>query len=973
MNQLSPDQTLQFLAWLLALIEFILALYILVLNPQHIANRHMGALLLLIAVNSLAVGLVIGARDLAQAVFPTYLLAATSAAVGPMILLVVIALLKPEWLPGGRPTEGRGRQNTRIWRWLWLPVYALVLLPILLTFIDFGLGTRLWYAGLDATAYHGGYVSESQYWNGSLSFPIRVLNLFLVPVLTLIPLLYIALRDWRTTPSDRRLAWLLLGVLVAVIGIQIGLGSRLVAGANILITNTVLVLAFAYVAFQQMIWERRAQKGRLQFRLTALILVVAVPLLIAVVLLVSSQAGAAIEQEAENKLQATNQALASNVSVWLDFNVGALYDLVSSPDIVSMDPEQQKPVLETMADAYPHMYLVSTTDLNGINVARNDDVPPKDYSDRSWFLEAKAGSPLTFQTLVGRTSGEPALVASVPIIDASGEIVGVGMFASNLTDITQKVRTSQVGDTGFAYVVDTQNRVVAHPDPDFSHELRDLSAYPPILALREGAEGSFSFVDANGLRWLAHVDVLDSGWGVVVQQQETEMLADLRSLRQFAWLVLAAGVSVLSVLTWLTIHQAFRPIGILTVTATAIAGGELTRTAPIESSVEFGVLARAFILMTGQLRGLIGGLEQQVADRTRDLERRSRYLEASAEVGRVATSILETDELIRQVVESIREQFNLYYVGLFLVDEAYQWAVLQAGTGRAGQTMLSRGHRIKVGEGMIGWSIANAQPRVAMEADQDGVRLATPELPATRSEAALPLRSRGRVLGALTVQHTRPGAFDDESMAVLQTMTDQIAVALDNARLFTESQAALEASRRAYGELSRQAWTEILHPRADWGYRYARQTVAPVEGDWRQEMLQAEAFDQIVREEDADRPTLAIPLKVRDQVVGALSFRKDDRSETWTDEEVALLAVLTEQLGLALESARLYQDTQRRAAHERLTGEVTARLRESLDVETVLKTAAQEVRQALGLPEVVVRLISENVAQAGNGIGQHEA
>jgi GAF domain-containing protein len=315
----------------------------------------------------------------------------------------------------------------------------------------------------------------------------------------------------------------------------------------------------------------------------------------------------------------------------------------------------------------------------------------------------------------------------------------------------------------------------------------------------------------------------------------------------------------------------------------------------------------------------------------------------------------------------------LYYVGLFLVDEAYQWAVLQAGTGRAGQTMLSRGHRIKVGEGMIGWSIANAQPRVAMEADQDGVRLATPELPATRSEAALPLRSRGRVLGAFTVQHTRPGAFDDETMTVLQTMTDQVAVALDNARLFTESQAALEASKRAYGELSRQAWTEILRPRADWGYRYSHQTVAPVEGDWRQEMLQAEAFDQIVREEDADRPTLAIPLKVRDQVVGALSFRKDDRGETWTDEEVALLAMLTEQLGLALESARLYQDTQRRAAHERLTGEVTARLRESLDVETVLKTAAQEVRQALGLPEVVVRLISENVAQAGNGIGQNEA
>jgi len=286
----------------------------------------------------------------------------------------------------------------------------------------------------------------------------------------------------------------------------------------------------------------------------------------------------------------------------LDFNVGALQDLVSSPAVISMDPEQQKPVLETMADAYPHMYLVSITDLSGVNVARNDDVPPKDYSDRFWFLEAKDGAPLTFQTLVGRTSGEPAMVASMPIKNASGEIVGTGMFASNLTDITQKVRTSQVGDTGFAYVVDTQNRVVAHPDPDFSNELRDLSAYPPILALREGAEGSFSFVDENGLRWLAHVDVLDSGWGVVVQQQETEMLADLRSLRQFAWLVLAAGVSVLSVLTWLTIHQAFRPIGTLTDTATAIAGGDLTHRVGTDVKDEIGQLSRAFDEMTTNLK-----------------------------------------------------------------------------------------------------------------------------------------------------------------------------------------------------------------------------------------------------------------------------------------------------------------------------------------------------------------------------------
>jgi GAF domain-containing protein len=349
--------------------------------------------------------------------------------------------------------------------------------------------------------------------------------------------------------------------------------------------------------------------------------------------------------------------------------------------------------------------------------------------------------------------------------------------------------------------------------------------------------------------------------------------------------------------------------------------------------------------------------------RTHDLERRSLQLAASAEVSRAITSILETNQLIRQVVELIRERFGLYYVGLFLVDAASEWAVLQAGTGEAGQAMLARSHRIKIGEGMVGWSIAHAQARVALEAGQDAMRLATAELPDTRSEAALPLRSRSQVLGALTIQSTQPGAFDQDTITALQTMADQVAVALDNARLFTESQAALETERRIYGEVGRQAWAELLRARTDWGYRYAHTAIAPAEGDWRADMRQAAHTGQTVPGDSVGEPTLAIPLKLRGQVVGVLGFRKGESGERWTTEAVTLLETLAEQLSLALESARLYQDTQRRAEYERLTGEVTARMRETLDVETVLKTAVDEMYQALGLDEIVIRLVTEENGQ----------
>jgi GAF domain-containing protein/HAMP domain-containing protein len=417
------------------------------------------------------------------------------------------------------------------------------------------------------------------------------------------------------------------------------------------------------------------------------------------------------------------------------------------------------------------------------------------------------------------------------------------------------------------------------------------------------------------------------------------------------------GVVALTIGTAYLLNRSIvHPVRQLEETVRRIAAGDLERVATVEREDEIGAVAQAFNQMTARLRDLIGSLEQRVTERTRDLEQRSAYLEASAQVGHAAASILETGQLMRQVVDLIRERFDLYYVGLFLVEG--EWAVLRAGTGEAGRAMLARGHRLRVGEGMIGWSIANAQARVALEAGEDAVRRVAAELPETHSEAALPLRSRGRVIGALTVQHVQPGAFDQDTIVVLQTMADQVAVALDNARLFAASQEALQAERRAYGELSREAWTDLLHAQPNLGFFRDKHGVSPTGDLWRPQMEATLRTGEPTLGE-GDATTLATSIKVRGQVIGVIDAHKPDGAGEWTPAEIALLETLTDRLGEALESARLFQDTQRRAAREQLTGEVTARMRETLDVETVLKTAVQEVRQALQLPEVVVRLMEQ--------------
>jgi GAF domain-containing protein len=288
--------------------------------------------------------------------------------------------------------------------------------------------------------------------------------------------------------------------------------------------------------------------------------------------------------------------------------------------------------------------------------------------------------------------------------------------------------------------------------------------------------------------------------------------------------------------------------------------------------------------------------------------------------------------------------------------------------------MMARGHRIRVGSGMVGWSIANAQPRIALDVGRDAVRLTTAELPETRSEAAIPLRSRGKVLGAMTVQSSQPAAFGEVEITIFQSLADQLAIALDNARLFSESRQALEQAQRAYRQVSGRAWQEFLQAEGAYRvqYRYGQINVATSQ----------DTDEQVIREHaDADsamenarlqaiqgcqpalcvvdgQPTLFLPVQSRDQVVGVLRLSKapGDARAAWSDDEIDLLNTISAQLGNALDAARLYQDTQRTAAREQVTGEVTARIRQTLDMQTVLRTAVEEIQRHLNLPEIVISL-----------------
>ncbi|MBN2389476.1 MAG: substrate-binding domain-containing protein [Anaerolineae bacterium] len=351
-----------------------------------------------------------------------------------------------------------------------------------------------------------------------------------------------------------------------------------------------------------------------------------------------------------------------------------------------------------------------------------------------------------------------------------------------------------------------------------------------------------------------------------------------------------------------------------------------------------------------------------------DVQRRASRLLAAAEISRVTTSILTLDELLPQAVNLIRERFDLYYAGIFLVDESQRWAILRAGTGEAGRLMLERNHRLEVGgNSMIGACAASGEARVTIDTHTEAVHRSNPLLPDTRSELALPLFSRGRVIGAMTIQDTRPGAFTQEDITTLQTMADQLANAIENARLLRRMEQNMHELELATGQLTQESWRSFLENyRHAFGYRYRLVDIEPatyLSPEAQAALRQQETITttvvparvvQIDQETVRAQGALSVPIRVRNEVLGVLNLRFDD-AEVPT-EAIELVEQVAARLGAALESARLLEESRYTATREQIAAQVTSGMRERLDIEVVLRNAARELRDALDLSRVSVRL-----------------
>ena len=372
---------------------------------------------------------------------------------------------------------------------------------------------------------------------------------------------------------------------------------------------------------------------------------------------------------------------------------------------------------------------------------------------------------------------------------------------------------------------------------------------------------------------------------------------------------------------------------------------------------------KKLLLSNEDLYKLNLSLEDRIADSTAELvttnrrnERRARQFEAIAQVARVIATIQELNALLPRITQVISQQFGFYHVGIFMWDENHEFAVLVAANSEGGQRMLKRGHKLGIGQtGIVGFVSAAGTSRIALDVGSDAVFFDNPDLPLTRSELALPLHVANEIIGVLDVQSTEQNVFQEEDTDVLSTLADQVAIAIQNGRSYEITQGLLKEAQKTSGAYLRDSWRALQSREEHLGYIISDNTLKALNKPITSIQINKAISSREIVSESGKTPTLAIPIRLRDQVIGVIDIHISEEHD-WDTDEVDIAQAVAERLSLALETSLLLQTTQRRAQIERATSEISSRISASTQFDSILRTAAEELSRVLGGSEVLVQI-----------------
>jgi len=619
-------------------------------------------------------------------------------------------------------------------------------------------------------------------------------------------------------------------------------------------------------------------------------------------------------------------------------------------------------------------------------------VPPDfDVTSRPWYVGAIESPDLNSKAVWSAPYLDAALnglviTGSIPVYDEVADYHGVVAIDILLNTITQQVASISIGRSGYGFLIDAEGRVIAMPEKGYAdfnltaNEIQSgdidrlslINRVPlevfEVLAKMTSGQTGVRQVSINGVnRFIAYqpIPVVGYSLGLVVSEEEVlqGFVATTTTLGEETRNTLFSTVGVSLFLLALAVLAAYgignsitAPLGKLTEAAEAVADGNLNTRAEVKTRDEIGLLAETLNSMTATSQELISNLEERVADRTQVIEKRIAQIQAVAEVGKSVAAQRELEDLLNRTAHLISERFDFYHVGIFLLDSHSEFAILRASNSSGGAKMLERGHRLRVGaEGIVGTVAETAEARIVLDVGEDAVYFDNPDLPKTRSEMALPLVAVGETIGVLDIQSVKANVFSDEDIPILQVLADQLAIAVQNARLLHDSQEALTFAQKATGEVSREGWRSLIQNVDGLGYvslMSGELTKIHSDFDENAENALLDGSSQI----SFEQKTLYVPVKVRGQSIAVMRLVKTSTSQNWTQDEIEDVEQIANQISNSLDSARLYSNAQQRAAMEQTLGEITTNITAFTDVDDIIRATVTQLGETLQDSDVALRI-----------------
>ncbi len=449
-----------------------------------------------------------------------------------------------------------------------------------------------------------------------------------------------------------------------------------------------------------------------------------------------------------------------------------------------------------------------------------------------------------------------------------------------------------------------------------------------------------------------------SGEVVAVAELSRPQIEMMEGVKRLVLIGIGIGAAIILAfwaVTALSLQPVLRSMRSIVTAAQRFSQGDLDARAPVGLHDEIGEVASAFNSMADQLQGLVAALEQRVTARTRELE-------TVGDIGRVAGATRDLGTLLERTTTMLRNRLNLLCAQVFLTDTMGDHLVLWESTSEHGRKLIEAKYRLDVDQSSLIGSVA-AQNEAVLATDLKSL-VPRPEWldPEAASELVVPLRVGHRVIGVLDVQRAEPRAFSVEDQPLYQNLADQIAIAVDNVRLYRSVQESLNEVERLNRQLTAQSWAGYLETRgvAGIGVTADAHTVRP-DSSWSSLLRQAAVSGELVIDRSGPTPVIAIPLVTRGAVIGALEFVSE--TEIVDDEMLNMVRDMADRLAAALDNARLFEQAQRLADRERLLSELSAELQRALQVDQVLSTAAGELRSMFRARRVSVRLGSDGGAE----------